>query len=72
MNIMQAPSTDPGGPDFGGRDRKPVWMYLKRTKQLGIFQDTTKEGVRVKHIGVVPFSEIRAATDQEINDWLSR
>lgn len=72
MNPMQAPNTGPGGADFGGRDRRPVWMYLKRTKQLGVFDRTTKHGVRVRNVGVVPFSEIRVATDQEIDAWLSR
>ena len=72
MNPMQAPNVGPGGCDFGGRGRKPVWMYLKKTKQLGVFVDTTKEGVKVKHIGVVPFNEIRVATDQEIYRWLYR
>jgi len=72
MNPMQSPNTGTGGVDFGGRDRKPAWMYLKLTRQLGVFNGTTKDGVRVKHIGVVPFSEIRVATDQEIADWLSR
>ena len=72
MNPMQAPNVGHCGKDFGGQDRKTVWMYLKRTKQLGVFVDTTKDGVMVKHVGVVPFSEIRAATDQEIYRWLYR
>ena len=47
-----------------------VIMYLKRTKQLGYFVTTTRNGVKVKNIGVVPFDEIRLATDEEIADWI--
>lgn len=50
-------------------DTGAVYMYLTKTDQVGIFVETTREGVRVKNIGVVPYSEIRVATLEEVNNY---
>jgi len=53
-------------------DLKPcVYMYLLKTDQVGIFVDSTKNGIRVKHMGVIPYDEIRVATQEEVDDYYS-
>ena len=47
-----------------------VWVYLRRTKQLGMVEEVRPSAdgprVRVKHIGTVPAAELRLATEEEI------